>query len=297
MTVDGIVFDNGPRNRFKTEKNLLILRKAGDGKNPTPESGGLRVEGGCDMTIKNNVVMNVGATGGALSLWGGEGSKAEISNNLIINNTGEGVFAFSKYHPRREVKNPSLPVFDIHHNTILFSWKHDAIATYGGNSIKADTDTIIRAKNNVLGFNDYGGIDNIKKSANMLVQENLFLANKLYDYREFNTEMRVDVLEDEANLLNGESTDNISSDAVKVNVGERYAGIYASRVEISREAVDNAAQVQGGTANSLRGMLGLPLQASAVKMDADIWLPLLAVEEAVGAGEQPYMEKFGCHKP
>lgn len=297
VIVDGVIFDNGPRNRFKTDKQLLILRKAGDGKNPTPESGGLRVEGGCDMEIKNNVVLNVAASGGAMSLWGGEGSKIEVTNNLVVNNTGEGIFAFSKYHPRRDAKNPVLPMFHIHHNTVLFSWKHDAIATYGGNAIKVDTDIVLQANNNVLGFSDYGGVDNIKKSANMLIKENLFFANKLYDYREFNTEMRVDVLEDEAELLHADSTDNLSTETAKVNVGERYAGIYANRVDISRESVDNAAKVQGGAGNALRGMLGLPLQASAVKMDADIWLPLITVDEAIGAGLAPYSEKYGCKKP
>lgn len=156
---------------------------------------------------------------------------------------------------------------------------------------------MLRAEHDALGFSDYGGGDDIKKSAGMRLAKNLFFANQRYDYREFNTEMRADVFEDEDNLLHEDSGDNESSAAVKVNVGERFAGLYASRVEISREAVDNAAQVQGGSANALRGMLGLPLQALAVKMDADIWLPLLSTEEAINAGTAPYAAKYGCTKP
>lgn len=118
--MDGLIFDNGPRNRHKNDAKQLILRKAGDGKNSTPESGGLRVEGPCNILIKNNVVLNVAASGGAISLWGGEGSKVEVANNLLINNTEEGISAFSKHHPRHETKNPALPEFHLHHNTALF---------------------------------------------------------------------------------------------------------------------------------------------------------------------------------
>lgn len=188
VVVDGIIFDNGPRNRFTTPANVAILRTADMGKNlnPSPESGGLQVKLGtdCKATIANNLVMNTAPTGGAMAIWGGERTSATIANNLIINNTGEGIFALTQFHPR---DGKSMAAFNIHHNTVLFSWKHDAIATYGGNGLKLDTDIVATASNNVFGFGDYGGVDNIKINKQLTLKDNLMAGNRLYDYREFNT--------------------------------------------------------------------------------------------------------------
>lgn len=297
ILVDGLIIDNGPRNYYKNDKGLLILRKANPklGKNATPESGGLRVDlgRGCNLTVQNTVVMNTAPTGGALQIWGGDGSKLKIHNNLIINNTGEGIYAMTKWHPR---DGKGKPTYEITNNTILFNWKHDAIASYGGNSLKLEPDTIIVAKNNVFGFGDYGGVDNIKKCKNLTLKDNLFTGHRQYDYREFNTTMIIDDLEDEADLLSDDTGDNLSK-KIKVPVSKKWAELYANRKEISRAAVDAAAKASNSDANALRGMLGLPLQAGAVKMDAEVWLHKMTVEEALKAGEKPYFGKYGCKKP
>lgn len=299
VVVDGIVFDNGPRNHFKSEKKVLLLRKAGSGFNPSPETGGLRIEsnGNCQMLVQNNIVMNVAASGGALSLWGGKGAKVTVKNNLIINNTGEGIFAFTKYHPRHGSTGVVLPHYEIHNNTVLFSWKHDAIATYGGNGLKVDTDVTVNASGNVFGFGDYGGVDNIKKSKNMKLKNNLFVANKLYDYREYNTAMRIGEMEDDAELLHQDTSDNVSVNTVKVNVGSRYASIYSAVIPVSRAQVDGQSKVKNTYGNAWRSILGLNLRGSTVKLDANIWLPKLEISEAIAAGQAQLAGKYGCKKP
>jgi len=297
VVVSGIIFDNGPRNRYTDANKLVIARQAdmARNENATPEAGGIRVtlDKQGKATIENNVVMNTAPTGGAIAAWGHHGTQIVVRNNLIINNTGEGIFALSVWHPRDAQGNAS---FVIENNTVLFSWKHDAIATYGGNALKMDTDVTLVARNNVFAFGDYGGVDNIKRAKGMTLKDNLFAANKLYDYREFNTNMTVAKLEDEAELLSKETLGNVTQ-PIKLPVGERWANIYASRVEVSRAAVDSAAKVPNTGANALRGMLGLPLQATGVRTDANVWLPLLEVDDALRTGQTPYLGKYGCRRP
>lgn len=294
IVIDGIVFDNGPRNYYREDKDLIISRQANASlnRNATPESGAIKLEmpKKCEALITNNVVMNTAPTGGAIAVYGHEDSVVRIVNNLVINNTGEGIFAMSKWK-----SNKGLPRFFIDHNTILFSWKHDPIATYGGNALKLDQEIQLEATNNVFAFSDYGGVDNIKIAKKITVKDNLFTGNRLYDYREFNTSVKVSEFEDEADQLE-KSTGNVSAE-IKIPIGEAWAKLYAGRKEVSRAEVDAKAKAANNGANALRGMLGLPLQANAVGMDAEVWLPRMSVDDALKAGNAMYEGKFGCKKP
>jgi hypothetical protein len=294
ILVDGIVFDNGPRNHYLDPKERLISRQAnaGNNLNATPESGGIKLEvpPKCTGTIVNNVVMNTAPTGGAISAWGGQESKLVIKNNLVINNTGEGIFAQSKWK-----SNAGQPQFTVENNTVLFSWKHDPLATYGGNGLKIDQEIGLSAVGNVFAFGDYGGVDNIKVAKKITLKDNLFAGNRMYDYREFNTNVKVSELEDEADQLEG-STGNVSVE-VKVPVGEAFATLYAGRKEISRAAIDAKAKAANNGANALRGMLGLPLQANAVGDGAEVWLPRMSLDDALRAGSAKFADKYGCQKP
>lgn len=294
LLVDGIVFDNGPRNHYLGDKELIISRQANATKNlnATPESGAIKLElpKNCSATIQNNVVMNTAPTGGAIAAWGHQAGKFLIRNNLIINNTGEGIFALTKWKSNKE-----LARFTIENNTVLFSWKHDPSATYGGNGLKMDQEVELTASNNVFAFGDYGGVDNIKVAKGITLKDNLFTGNRLYDYREFNTSVKVSELEDEADQLK-DSTGNVSAE-IKVPVGEAFAKLYAGRKEISRAEVDAKAKASNNGANALRGMLGLPLQANAVADDAEVWLPRLSIDDAIRAGTAKYEGKYGCQKP
>lgn len=294
ILIDGIVFDNGPRNHYQGDQELIISRQASATKNrnPTPESGAIKLElpKQCAGTISNNVVMNTAPTGGAISAWGHQAGTLTIKNNLVINNTGEGIFAYSKWK-----SNKDQPQFIIENNTVLFSWKHDPIATYGGNGLKMDQELKLTASNNVFAFGDYGGVDNIKVAKKITLKDNLFTGNRLYDYREFNTSVKVSEFEDEADQLEA-STGNLTAE-IKVPVGDAFARLYAGRKEVSRAAVDAKAKASNNGANALRGMLGLPLQAGAVADDAEVWLPRLGMDDAIKAGTTKYEGKYGCQKP
>ncbi len=293
IVIDGLIFDNGPRNGYKDAAETLISRQANANKNlnASPESGGLvlKLTEGCQAVVKNNVVMNTAPTGAALGVWGGKDSKVRIENNLVVNNTGEGIWAYSLWKSKS-----GLPEFVIAHNTVLFNWKHDAIATYGGNSLKMDTEVKLTATNNVFAFGDYGGVDNIKVAKGISLKNNLFTGHRMYDYREFNTQVKVSELEDEADQL-VDSTGNVSK-VIKVPMNEKWAALYAGRKEISRAEVDAKAKASNSGANALRSMFGLPLQANAVGMDAEVWLHRMAVDDAIKTGLEPY-EGFGCKKP
>jgi|APLak6261679142_1056127.scaffolds.fasta_scaffold00040_45 hypothetical protein len=294
ILIDGIVFDNGPRNHYLGDAELIISRQANAGKNrnATPESGAIKLElpKQCSGTISNNVVMNTAPTGGAISAWGHQNGKLTIKNNLVINNTGEGIFAMTKWK-----SNDGQPQFIIENNTVLFTWKHDPIASYGGNALKLDQEVKLTASNNVFAFGDYGGVDNIKVAKKITLKDNVFTGNRLYDYREFNTSVKVSEFEDEADQLEA-STGNVTAE-LKVPVGEAFAKLYAGRKEISRAAVDAKAKAANNGANALRGMLGLPLQANAVGDDAEVWLPRLSIDDAIRAGTSKYEGKYGCQKP
>jgi hypothetical protein len=294
ILIDGIIFDNGPRNNYMGDKELVISRSASatKNKNPSPESGAIKLElpKKCAGTISNNVVMNTAPTGGAISAWGHQAGTLTIKNNLVINNTGEGIFAYSKWKSDKD-----QPQFIIENNTILFSWKHDPIASYGGNALKIDQEIKLSASNNVFAFSDYGGVDNIKVAKKLTLKDNLFTGNHLYDYREFNTSVKVSEFEDEADQLEV-ATGNLTAE-IKVPISEGFAKLYAGRKEISRASVDAKAKASNNGANALRGMLGLSLQANAVADDADVWLPRIAVDDAIKAGTAKYEGKYGCQKP
>ncbi len=94
IVVDGLILDHGARNRYKSEKQWEIARKANPktGENPTPESGALIVSAGkngmfdkigWDIRIENCIVMNSAPTMGAMSISGYKRSKVVIRNNVL----------------------------------------------------------------------------------------------------------------------------------------------------------------------------------------------------------------------
>ncbi len=294
ITIDGLIIDHGPRNRYKTSEHLVILRKANaaSGQNPSPENPGIKILVGNNMkvSIKNCIVMNTAPTQGAVDIQIGKDSKALIENNLIINNTGEGIMLKSKHHG-----TTGLPVYVVKNNTILFSWKHDEIASYGGNSIMTDNTTKVTIENNVLGFGDFGGINNIKKSAGMIVKHNLFVGHRQYDYQEGNAKMTCAEMDDYADLLSGSSGGNFSAE-INIPLNKTWAERYFNREMISRAVVDASVKVSNSTSNQIRSMLGLNLQGSSVGSKVSVWLHQMAVEDAVKAGLNQY-KGVGCSKP
>ncbi|KPM32895.1 Hypothetical protein I595_1322 [Croceitalea dokdonensis DOKDO 023] len=294
IIVDGIIVDNGPRNRYHQDKNLAIRRKASPKtlQNPSPESGGIVIVGSnfTNIAVMNCVVMNTAPSEGAISVRVFQGGKGVVQNNLSINNTGYGIHARTGYVGTDETK---LPVFEIKNNTSLFTWKHDAIASYGGDALAFDQNLVATVQNNTLGYGHMGGIYN--KGAKLTLINNLFAGNGTYDYKEINDKMAVTDILDEAMHVTPTSDGNQGM-LIKIPVAERWAKIYAGRQELSREVVDAAVTVPNTGANQLRSIFGLNLQAGEVAMDAEIFLPLITVEEALPAGQYPWDGK-GCTIP
>jgi hypothetical protein len=294
IIVDGIIIDNGPRNRYHQDKNLAIRRQASpkSGQNPSPESGGIVIVGSkyTNIAVQNCVVMNTAPTEGAISVRVFQGGKGIIQNNFCINNTGYGIQARTGY-VGSDASN--VPVFTIKYNTCLFTWKHDAVASYGGDGLALDKNLVAVVENNVFGFGHMGGI--YSKGADLTLNNNLFTGNSKYDFKEINAKMRAEDILDESEKLNPDSMGNESL-LIKIPVAERWAKIYASRVEIRREDVDAAVSASNSGANQLRSMLGINLRGNDVAMDAEVFLPLITVEEALPAGQLPWNGK-GCAAP
>ncbi|NUQ25620.1 MAG: right-handed parallel beta-helix repeat-containing protein [Saprospiraceae bacterium] len=291
IIIDGLVIDHGPRNQYVTPEELAIKRKATPEKgfNPSPEYGGIDIKAGegIHIAIRNCIVMNTAPTEGAVEVQVGKNAQVLIENNLIINNTGEGIYCKTAWQ-----SDAGAPQFQVRNNSILFTWKHDAIATYGGNSLKLDTRVVVTAENNVFAFGDYGGVDNIKNCKQLTLKGNLFVGHRKYDYREVNDGMSVADMADYASCT---QSDNFST-LIKPQVSRNWAERYANRQEISREQVDASVKVSNSAANQVRSMFGLPLQGSSVKTDAEVWLHRLSVEDAIRVGIQSFEGK-GCSRP
>jgi len=303
MVFDGLIIDHAPRNRYKTDKQHEIIRKANPktGQMPTPDMGALKIvasktgnfQDTWDITVRNCVVMNAAPTQGALSVSAYADSKVLIENNLIVNNTGVGIFVGSKYAG----EPAKAPMFEVKNNTVLFTWKYDGMASsFSGNSIEFDNMTRSNVHHNVFGFADRNGVENIRKARKLTLAHNIIVGNKEADYNEFQTRIALADVEDEAEELTDESEGNISPE-IKVPVSKEWATLYASRILIDRNKAEADVKVSRGGANALRSMLGLPVQGSAIKgSGSPVWLPRIAVDDAMKAGEKAYKGKYGCAK-
>ncbi len=294
IVVAGIIVDNGPRNRYHKNENLAIRRKASpkSQQNPSPESGGIVIVAShyTNVTVQNCVVMNTAPTEGAISVRVFKGGKGVIKNNFTINNTGYGIHARTGYVGSDD---SVMPHFTISNNTCLFTWKHDAIASYGGDAMAFDSNLTADVFNNALGYGHMGGLYN--KGAKLKMMNNLFTGNAKYDYKEINDKMAAEDMIDEATLVHEESDGNQGL-LISIPVGENWAKIYAGRDIVTREQVDAAVSVPNSGANQLRSIFGLNQQGGDVKMDAEVFLPLITIEEALPAGRYAW-NGMGCNIP
>ena len=305
IVIDGLIIDQGPQNRYKDAAKTLLVRKANPktGENPTPDRGALIVTvsrtknltGKWDVAVRNCVIMNSAPTQGALTVSGYQGSTITIDNNLVINNTGTGIYAGSMW----QGSDPkAAPAFTITHNTVLFTEKYDAfVQSFSGNSLKIDTAVVATVANNVLGFADRNGIQKHGKWP-LLLKDNLVVGNVEADYWEATGDQKIELadIEDEAEYLHGDSGGNVAA-KITVPVSAEWAKLYAGRVLIDRNAAAADVKARKTKINALRSILGLPLQADALNVDSPVWLPLMKVDDAIEAGLQKYGGKYGCAKP
>lgn len=305
ILVDGLILDHGARNRYVDSKNLEIVRLADPktGQNPTPESGALIIRASkngmfdknpWNITVQNNIVMNSAPTMGAMSISGYKDSKIAIKNNLIINNTGTGIFVGSKYAGSKY--DPKGPRFLIENNTVLFTWKHGPIVqSFSGNAMDFDQSVRATVRNNVLAFSDRHVIYN-PRSTTILLQNNVMTANVDTAYLEFNTKITLDDIEDEPDYIH-EDSENNEAKAVHVPISKDWLKLYGSRVLVDRNKAEANISASATRANEVRSMLGMNLQAGKVAFpQSPVWLPRLSVNEAVKAGSRRY-HGVGCQKP
>ena len=305
IVVDGLIIDQGPQNRYKDAAKTLLVRNANPktGENPTPDRGALvisvsrtkNMSGKWDILVQNCVIMNSAPTQGAMTISGYQNSTITIRNNLIINNTGTGLFAGSMWQGSDETAAPN---FTITNNTVLFTEKYDAFAqSFSGNSFKNDAAVVANLANNVFAFADRNGIQKQGKWK-LLLKDNIIVGNVQADYWEASGDQKIELedLEDEAEFLHEDSTGNVAKE-IKVPVSKEWAGFYAGRILIDRNAAEADIKAQKTKANSLRGMLGIPLRAGDLKMDSPVWLPMMKVDDAIKAGLQKYHGAYGCSKP
>ncbi len=304
ITIDGLVIDNSGRNNYKTKDELGIVRMASpkEGKNPTPESGGIVVwipgtiaddKTGFDVTVTNCVITNTAPTQGALTVRGGKNGRITIRNNLIVNNTGVGLFLSTAFHG---TENP--PEFTVSNNTVLFTWKYDAIASsFSGESMLIDDGAMAVISNNVLGIADRVGISK-KGKGRIVLKDNYIFGNVYTDYYEAATDTRIALadIEDEATTLTADSTGN-TAEQLAIPVNDAWKKAWASRVLIDRNSKEVDVKVQTSRANEVRSMIGLPLIAEDMKVaDSGVWLNRMKLEDALAIGAKAYNGK-GCSLP
>ena len=301
ILVDGIIVDNASRNRYSGADRAKIERKANPaaGENPTSERGGIRVVAPanglttCTVTVQNCAVTNCAPTQGAISAWGHAKSVVTLRNNLVVNVTGNGIDCLSTWHPK---DGKDLPVFSVSDNTILYVWKYDPYGQIGGNGVQFDTDTVVTVSGNAIACTDVALVNNIKKSANLTLKNNLLSLGGTCAYQEFNTAITFKNLTDTAELLSRDSSGNVDTTIV-APLPAAWAERFATRSVLDRNAIEAGVKADASRANDLRAILGLPLQAPAVSADSDIWLHALELDAALATGTVKYHAAFGCVRP
>ena len=277
IIVDGLIFDNGPRNYYKDDKQARIIRKGTPAHTPTPESGALSISTGVNATVfvRNNIATNFAPTEGVFSLFGGKGAKVTVENNVAINNTGAGFRLGTSF------TGDDIPTYDFKNNISVFNEKHSPFGTFGGSGIMLESSTKVEITGSVFAYNDNYGVDNTKRSKGLVFNENMIAKNAKADFVEFDIEMAYDDIEDEADLVD-EASDNIDK-APAFKVSEQWGAYYTSRNIIDRNAAEADVKVVDSWANDVRGLFGWNLQGTDLDVDSAVWLPRLSLEDAMAA--------------
>ncbi|MEM7353738.1 MAG: hypothetical protein AAF657_23265 [Acidobacteriota bacterium] len=301
VLVDGIIIDNGGRNRYEGEQRNKIIRKANPktGENPTPDGPALAITGALhsQVTVQNCVVVNCGSTQGALTVTVAEGGSGKIDNNLVANCTGTGIYARTSFHPDKS-KEDLAASYEITHNTVLFIEKVDAFGTTGGDAFRIDAPMKVNAAGNVFAFSDRYGVNNSSQSEvqSLTLAKNLLFGNLQADMVEFDTKMKVTTWEDDSMQLSYESVGNVGT-PIEVPVPSEWLEKYFARNIIDRAAAEADVKATDSLVNELRSILKLPQRAPDLNLDSDVWLPHMDLEAAIAAGSSRYAGEFGSAKP
>jgi len=302
IVIDGLIIDNGARNRYNDEREVLIVRY-GDSKTgltPTPDSGGILIKAGAiynsediwKITVKNCIVMNTAPALGAISIYGHKNSIINIANNLIINNTGIGIYLGSTYHDVIDT-----PKFFVEDNTVLFTLRFDQYASNNtGVSVQTDIGIYSMFRNNLFGFADnLGFLKNGRDSLTLI--DNLIINNVDTDFYEAvnRTKIIVDKLNDEAIFLTDDSDGNIK-DIIYIPVSKNWSSYYIKRFVLSKKVESYKVISNIDLINTMRKMFKLePIIKDIITTVEDpVWLNRLSIDEAINTGMYKYKDKYGC---
>ena len=307
IVVEGLIIDQAGQNRYATSAENQIVRSANPktGQNPTPSRGALVISlsktgnfaatAAWKVRVANNVIMNSAPTKGALMVRGYKNSKIHIHNNAVINNTGSGIYASSAY-----ANNQNAPQFIIENNSVLFTWKYDAMASsFSGVALEVDNFVQAEARNNVFAFADRIGIQKSGKIPLKLVG-NTIVGSLFADYYEAadDSKIALEDIEDEAEYLHEDSENNEGAPKLKIPVDKAWAKLYGARVLVDRNAIEADIKATQSDANALRSMLGLPLRAGTIaKVGGDIWLNRLSIDSALAAASRQLVTGRGSRAP
>jgi hypothetical protein len=303
ILVDGIIFDASGRNRYAKgpegpRLEVVPMANPKTGENPTPALGTLVIRVSKSekfdrgprwkITVQNCIVMNSTTTQGCLAVSGYKDSEITIRNNLIINNSGMALFAGTKF------RGDGPPKFLIENNTVLFTWRH-SINNRTGASFACDSAVDVTLKGNVFAVADRYGINNDLGSKLKLINNNI-TGNITADYKEKATYIGWEDVEDEAELLDEDSADNVS-EPIQVPVSQEWAKNFASRIVIDREKLEADVKAKGTPINDLRRLLGLPVDGGKIEgPGSPVFVHAMSVDDACKAGAKQYGGR-GCKKP
>ena len=309
IVIDGLIIDQGPQNRYKTDAREFLVRMAGGGMKPSPDLGAVVIGLGkpsvvgadpSEIEFKNNIVINSASSQGAVKLISFKGGKVTATNNVILNQTGPGLVLGSN----TAAYKTNSPSFDIRNNTIAFSWLYDALTTTRpASAVWIEEYVKVSMADNVFTMADTDTIEFKGRSDDdaflLDLRNNIISMGKKSDYKETNmgTSARIDDLEDEAELLSDESEGNEAL-MITLPVSQKWGELYAGRVLVDRAAVEENIKPAAGWQNDLRGMLGLNLQAGNIgKVGGDIWLPQLPLADALAVANGGPYEGRGAGMP
>lgn len=283
VVVDGIVIDHGNRNYYADEQQSRIIRMGTPQHTPTPENGGLIIRTGIDSTILVNhvIVTNTAPTQGAFSFFPGAAADVTIENSVAVNNTGVGFHLASAV----AANDPAdFPRYTFRNNASLFNQKHTAFGTFGGSAIMLEAFVNVELINSIFAFNDAFAVDNVRRAPDLVILDNIFVANAQGDYQEFDTVMDLNNMADWAMNIY-DAFGNVRYD-LEYGISPEWGAFYGARNLIDRNSAEEDVQVVESWANDVRSFFGWNLIGTDLDVDSDVWLPRMSLTDVFATARQ-----------
>ncbi len=147
ITLDGLWFDGGPRNTYSKDPENPSMKP-----DSTPNDFLLHCAVAKDTVaiVRNCAFINPGKAP-AITMQCAPGGKAELYNNVIVNSVFHQLDLGTKANRFLERAD-----FDVHHNTILFSWRD----TENGSGVYIRPYVNATIHDNIIGWGDAWALNN-----------------------------------------------------------------------------------------------------------------------------------------